>query len=124
MSSLANRRAKAYLATSSERELARRLLVAPNPGDIMMVLIFGWALFCFYLVTVGESALVRIARLARSDGIQELLLSSSQGLGGPDGYRMYCFGRNHCCCRQISAPVFAWIPVRHDIRKCQLEAAP
>jgi O-antigen ligase len=56
-------------------------LRAPNPGDIMMALIFGWALLCFFLITVGNRLLGRIAGLATSEEIKELLLGGGDILG-------------------------------------------
>ena len=46
-----------------------------------MALVFGWALFCFFLVTIGSPVLRRLATLAKSDAYKELVLNSGQALG-------------------------------------------
>lgn len=46
-----------------------------------MVMIFGWALFCFFLITMGDRVLRRVAQLAQSKEIQDLLLTGGDILG-------------------------------------------
>jgi len=56
-------------------------LRVPNPGDIMIAMIFGWALVCFLLITMGDRVLRRVAQLAQSKEIKESLLSGGDVLG-------------------------------------------
>jgi hypothetical protein len=69
------------LAGRSDQRAAQYTLVKPNPGDMMMALVFGWGLFCFFLITVGDTLLVRIASLARNQEYRDLLLEGDQVLG-------------------------------------------
>ncbi|MCP4090126.1 MAG: hypothetical protein GY746_10065 [Gammaproteobacteria bacterium] len=41
-------------------------LTLPNPGDIIMAMIFAWALFCFFLVLAGKQVLGVMSRQASS----------------------------------------------------------
>ncbi len=67
--------------TSAERAAESRRFVMPNPGDMMMLLVFGWALFCFFLVTLGNRVLVGLARLAKNDIYRNMLLESGEIIG-------------------------------------------
>jgi hypothetical protein len=42
------------------------------------MMMFGWALFCFFLVTGGKSLLVQIASLARAQTVREALLGGNE----------------------------------------------
>jgi len=67
--------------TSAERAAESRRFVMPNPGDMMVMMVFGWALFCFFLVTLGNRVLIGLARLAKNDIYRSMLLESDQALG-------------------------------------------
>ena len=47
---------------------------------MMMALVFGWGLFCFFLVTFGGRLLARIAGLSSNKDLRELLLQGDQAL--------------------------------------------
>lgn len=67
--------------TSAERAAESRRFLMPNPGDMMMMLVFGWALFCFFLVTLGNKVLIGLARLAKNDIYRNMLLESGEVIG-------------------------------------------
>lgn len=66
------------IQTSAERAEEARQLVLPNPGDLIIALIFGWSLFCFFLVTGGEKMLNRVAALARTKPVQDAIKSGDE----------------------------------------------
>ena len=76
------KRSKLKVLTSAERSRSQRQFVAPNPGDLIVMLVFGWAMFCFFLVTVGERLLRNVARLATDESVRKALLEGDQALGG------------------------------------------
>jgi O-antigen ligase len=67
--------------TSAERAAESRRFIMPNPGDMMMMMVFGWALFCFFLVTLGNKVLIGLARLAKNDIYRNMLLESGEVIG-------------------------------------------
>jgi len=71
----------ARLDSGARRSAKSAGLRAPNPGDILMTVVFSWALLCFFLVTIGERLLIRLATLAKSDAYKELVLNSGEALG-------------------------------------------
>ncbi|MDP6616584.1 MAG: O-antigen ligase family protein [Gammaproteobacteria bacterium] len=54
----------------------------PNPGDVFMLMAFGWASICFLMVTFGKQLAVRAAKLSASQNIRELLLSEQTAIAG------------------------------------------
>ena len=62
---------------ADQAEEAQRLIL-PDPGDIIMAMIFGWALFCFTLVIGGKRILSRIARLARNSELKAAIASGDE----------------------------------------------
>jgi len=76
------KRSKLKVVSSAERSRTERQFVLPNPGDLIVMLVFGWGLFCLFLVTVGERLLRNVARLASSDSVRVALLEGDQALGG------------------------------------------
>jgi hypothetical protein len=67
--------------SSAERELLGRQFVLPNPGDMIIMLVFSWAFLCFFLVTLGDRLLIKLVKLARNEAVRAALLESDQVLG-------------------------------------------
>ena len=68
-------RQKIRVLSSAERQSEERRLVMPNPGDIIMAMIFGWALFNVMLFS-GEGGLLRtVARLAKARSLRDAILN-------------------------------------------------
>ena len=76
------KKSKLRVLTSAERAIENRKFVLPNPGDMIIMLVFGWATLCFFLVTVGERLLAKLVRIASSQVVRDALLESEQALGG------------------------------------------
>jgi O-antigen ligase len=64
--------------SSAERAREDQQFVEPNPGDLMMILVFGWSLLCFFIVTIGKSLLFTIAQLVSSTAYRRLLMESGE----------------------------------------------
>jgi hypothetical protein len=73
---------KLKVVSSAELALTKRQFSLPNPGDMIIMMVFGWAMVCFFLVTVGKRLLASLARLASDDAVREALLNGDQALGG------------------------------------------
>ena len=69
---------KIRIQSSAQRAEEARQLVLPNPGDLIIALVFGWGLFCFFLVTGGEKMLNRVAALARTKPVQDAIKSGDE----------------------------------------------
>jgi len=69
---------KIRVLRTAERSEESRQLVLPSQGDVIIMMMFGWALFCFFLVTVGKRMLVKLARLARDQSVREALLGGDE----------------------------------------------
>ena len=69
---------KLRILTAAERAEEARKFVLPNPGDLMITLVFGWAFFCFFLVTGGKRMLNRVAKLAKSPVIEKELMAGDE----------------------------------------------
>ena len=78
---MAQTQTRIRVQTSAERAAESRRFVMPNPGDMMMIMVFGWALFCFFLVTLGNRLLIGLARLAKNDIYRSMLLESGEVIG-------------------------------------------
>ena len=78
---MTQKKLKLRVISSAERELLSRRFVLPNPGDMIIMLVFGWAFLCFFLVTLGDRLLFSIVRLAKSEAVRAALLESDQALG-------------------------------------------
>jgi hypothetical protein len=73
---------KLVVQSSAAQASQDRSLVLPNPGDVIIAMVFGWSFFCFFLVIGGKQILRQLARLSRSESMQELFLSADvQALG-------------------------------------------
>jgi len=48
---------------------------------MMIMLVFGWAFFCFFLVTVGDQLLFGLSKMVRSGPYRKMLLESGQAIG-------------------------------------------
>jgi len=69
---------KFKVLSSAERAVESRLLVLPSPGDVIIMMMVGWALFCFFLVTGGTGLLAPLARLARDETLRQALLGGGE----------------------------------------------
>lgn len=78
MNTLAERRLE-LRAAHSARQSGLRL---PNPGDVFMLVAFGWAAICFLLVTGGERFTRQIARLGRSETVSNIVLTDQTAIAG------------------------------------------
>ncbi|MEJ2176483.1 MAG: hypothetical protein P8Y12_00705, partial [Gammaproteobacteria bacterium] len=78
---MAQTQTRIRVQTSAERAAESRRFIMPNPGDMMMMMVFGWALFCFFLVTLGNKVLIGLARLAKNDIYRNMLLESGEVIG-------------------------------------------
>jgi hypothetical protein len=63
---------------NADRVEESQRLIPPDPGDIIMAMIFGWALFCFSLVLGGKRLLSQIARLARNSELKAAIVSGDE----------------------------------------------
>ena len=73
---------KLVVQSSAAQAAQSRSFVLPNPGDVIIAMVFGWSFFCFFLVIGGKVFLRQIARLAKSQSMRELFLSAdAQALG-------------------------------------------
>jgi hypothetical protein len=66
---------KLHILSAAERAIEARRLVMPNPGDVIMAMVFGWAVFCLVVFTGGRGMLMQVARLSRVRSVQEVILN-------------------------------------------------
>ena len=118
---------KIRVLTSAERAQEARKFRLPNPGDVMISLVFVWAFFCFFLVTAGERLLLRIARLATTPELRNAIVASDEtaltfimivGCIGLIGLVLVCYRyKKLVTCALLFGLTFGsstWAPV-HDV---------
>jgi hypothetical protein len=69
---------KIRVLTSAERAAESSKLVLPNPGDLIIALVFSWAFFCFLLVTGGKQLLNQVARLSKSRPVRDAISAGDE----------------------------------------------
>jgi O-antigen ligase len=73
-----NPRQGVRVLSAAERARQSKRLIEPNPGDLIVLLVFGWAVLCFFMVTIGDRLLQRVARLSSSQVVTGWLLESAE----------------------------------------------
>ncbi|MGI9292315.1 MAG: O-antigen ligase family protein, partial [Gammaproteobacteria bacterium] len=74
-----NQEQKIRVLSSAERQTEALRFVIPNPGDIIMAMAFGWAMFCVLLFAGPQRLIGQVARLARATTVRDAILNIDAG---------------------------------------------
>jgi O-antigen ligase len=70
---------KLIIRSAVERAAEARRLLMPDPGDVIMAMVFGWAMFCVMLFTGGKGMLAQVAKLAKARAIKDIIMNVDAG---------------------------------------------
>jgi hypothetical protein len=56
----------------------RPVLLDPQPGDMIMLMVFGWSIFCLFLLAGGRRFIVQIAKLVRRPEMRQMILDGDE----------------------------------------------
>jgi O-antigen ligase len=56
----------------------RPVLFDPQPGDMIMIMVFVWAFFCLFLLVGGRRFVVKIAKLVRRPEMRQMILDGDE----------------------------------------------
>jgi O-antigen ligase len=72
---VAEKKQKLRILSAAERVSKAQRMVVPNPGDIIMVMAFCWAMLCVLLISGKGGVLQVVAKLAKASSVREVILN-------------------------------------------------